>query len=124
MGDLILIDPDTSLVRFYKRDDEFERHALAGSAAAKDANRFPGANLKRYVTQNLFRAERFRSRAEGNCRAAAIVHRALSGNMKKMNLIKRTSTRMMSNEEITTLRIAARPTPAAPSFVVYPRKEE
>jgi hypothetical protein len=44
--------------------------------------------------------------------------------MKKMNLIKRTSIRIISNDDATTLLVAARPTPAAPSFVLYPRKEE
>jgi hypothetical protein len=31
---------------------------------------------------------------------------------------------MISNEETTTLLVAAFPTPAAPSFVVYPKKAE
>ena len=31
---------------------------------------------------------------------------------------------MISREEITTTSVAARPTPFAPSFVLYPRNEE
>jgi hypothetical protein len=41
-----------------------------------------------------------------------------------MHLIKITSARMMSNDDTTTLFVAAFPTPCAPSFVVYPKKEE
>ena len=40
------------------------------------------------------------------------------GQGQKMNLIKITSMRMISSDEATTLLVAARPTPAAPSFVV------
>src|SRR6266849_2577755 len=106
MGDLIPLDPDISLVRFYKGDDEFQRDAFAGSAPAKNAKRFARANVERNIPQNLLPAKRFRHLMESNGRNAAIDHRALSGNMKKMNLIKSTSRRMISNDEITTLLVA------------------
>ena len=105
---------------------KFQSHALAGATTADDAKSFAVADLEGHLAQNLLCAKRFRNLAE--CHSPGFAsHRALSGkmkNMKNMNLIRRTSSRMISSEEITTLRVAARPTPWAPSFVVYPRKQE
>ena len=118
MRDLILLDPNLSLVRLNERDNELQSYALTGSTAPKNAKRFSRAYVKRDIVQNLLRAERLRHVIESHCRASVIDHKALPGNMKKMNLIKNTSTRIISSEETTTLVVAARPTPCAPSFVV------
>src|SRR5258706_12132410 len=123
MGDFIMLNPNLASIRLQKRDDEFQGHALAGAASPENAKGFARANVERHIAQNLFCAKRLRHVIEDNCgsahiRNSGIDHRALSGNMKKMNLIKRTSIRMISNDETTTLLVAARPTPAAPSLVV------
>jgi hypothetical protein len=43
---------------------------------------------------------------------------AFSGKIRKMILTKKISARIMNSEDTTTLFVAARPTPSAPSFVV------
>src|SRR5262245_65206198 len=109
MRDLILLDPDASAVRLQQRDHQLQGDALARSAAAENTECLAGANLKRDVTQNLLRAKRFRHLVERDRRSGVINHSALAGNRKKMSLMRRTSRRMISREEITTLLVAARP---------------
>jgi hypothetical protein len=46
LGDLVLFDPDLSVVRFQERNNQLQRHALADPAAAKDAERLTRPNLK------------------------------------------------------------------------------
>jgi hypothetical protein len=43
---------------------------------------------------------------------------AVSGNRNKMDFTSTTSIRMIASDEITTLLVAARRTPSAPSLVV------
>src|SRR5262249_14821134 len=118
LADLVLLYPNLSLIRFQQRNDQFQRYTLAGSTPPKNAQCFPSADAQRYIAQDLLRAKRFRYLIKNHCRSQGLYHRAVSGNTKKITLIRSTSRRMISNEEITTLRVAARPTPCAPSLVV------
>src|SRR6266702_4068183 len=117
MADRILLHPDLALIRFQKRDDQFQSDALAGTAAAENAERLARAHAERHVSQDLLCTKRFRNLIEYDSRRP-LIHRALSGKMKKINLIRSTSSRMINKEETTTLLVAAFPTPCAPSFVV------
>ena len=117
-GDVFPFNPDLPLLRLQERDDQLQRHALAGSAAAQNAECFPRANLKRYVSENRLFAEGLRHLLQDHRGSGAAAHSAVSGKMKKMNLISRTSRKMIARDETTTPPVAARPTPFAPSSVV------
>src|SRR5271170_3122352 len=61
---------------------------------------------------------------EDDDRVSSVDHTALSGKIRKMHFTKMTSAKMIRREETTTLLVAARPTPSAPSFVVYPKNDD
>src|SRR5690242_19122292 len=84
-----------------------------------------GGNGKRDVSQHLVSSKSLEDLVEYDSRSfVPTAHSALSGNTKKMHLTRTTSATITRRDETTTLLVAARPTPAAPWLVVYPKYDE
>src|ERR1700722_17805162 len=102
----------------HESHDQLEGHALSSTPTTGQKKGLTLLDNERHVIQYGFCTERLHHSLEFHRDGMGLVHTAVSGKRKKMNLINKTSASMISREDTTTLLVAASPTPCAPLSVV------
>jgi hypothetical protein len=121
--DLIVVHEHAARIGAHQPDDVPEGDALAGAAAAEEAERRRARNLERHVVEDTAVAERLGDRVKAN---GGVRHRdyPVSGKSRTISRTSTTLTTISTTDDITTLRVEARPTPSVPCVVVIPRKDD
>lgn len=114
---LFSADRNTPSIRAEQSNGEFKRHALAGPALPQNPEGFTGRYFERHIFKHRASVEGLRQMFDADRGSGTSLPRlshACSGNQKKVNLTRMMLNRINAREERTTLRMEARPTPAAP----------
>ena len=124
MMNLLALDQDFPFIGLNQPHHHLQRHALAHSAASQQAKGLSGSDLQRYIFQHFLIPERLGHMFEFDS-GPLPVHRRFNsvrvphpGNQIMMVLTRMASAKITRREENTTLRVEARPTPAAPCDAV------